>query len=153
MGRPRTTITASTTLALLAALATLAGPAAAQQAPADTMPAAVVQRFVDAANARDAAAMAALVAPDAVFAQFPGDRVFAEGRDGIRRFYEGMLPTLPPAFRITIEPRVVEGNLVVDQEHFAGMPPEQSRATWIYQVQGGLIRRAWAMNGRAQAAP
>jgi uncharacterized protein (TIGR02246 family) len=152
MRRPRPTITASLSVALLAALATLAaGPAAAQQPAADTTPAAVVQRFVDAANARDAAAMAALVAPDAVFAQFPGERVFAEGRDGIRRFYEGMLPGLPPAFRITIEPRVVEGNLVIDQEHFAGMPPEQSRATWIYQVQGGLIRRAWAMNGRPPA--
>ena len=145
------------TRALGALLAILAGRASAQVAPspatADTQPAAVVQRFVDAANARDAAAMAALVAPDAVFARFPDGRVLAQSRDGIRDFYARRLPPLSSGFRITVEPRIVDGQLVIDQEHFAGTPAEQGHATWMYQVRGGLIQRAWALDGGAAAAP
>lgn len=113
---------------------------------ADTLPAAVVQRFVDAANARDAAAMADLVAPDAVFARFPDGGVIAEGRDSIRAFYARLLPAVSPGFRITVEPRIVERSFVIDQEHFTGTPAEAGEATWIYEVLGGLIRRAWAVN-------
>lgn len=137
----------------------LANPLGAQQrvptpaaASADTMPAAVVQRFVDAANARDAGAMAALVAPQAVFARFPGGQILAEGRDGIQALYARMLPTLSAGFRIRVEPRVVEGNLVVDQEHFTGTTAEQGQATWMYQVRGGLIDRAWVLEGAPKAA-
>lgn len=142
--------------ALLTLLAALAGTAGAQQpapAQADTLPAAVVQRFVDAANARDVAAMAALVAPDAVFARFPDGRVFARSRDSVRTFYERMMPGLSPGFRIAVQPRIVEGHLVIDQEHFTGTPAEQGRATWMYQVLGGLIHRAWALDGRSTASP
>jgi uncharacterized protein (TIGR02246 family) len=116
------------------------------------MPAAVVQRFVDAANARDADAMAALVAPQAVFARFPDGQTLAQGRDGIRAFYARQLPALSPGFRITVQPRIVEGNLVVDQEHFAGTAAEQGQATWMYLVQGGLIQRSWVLDGRQTVA-
>ena len=132
------------------------GTASAQQgtpASADTMPAAVVQRFVDAANARDAVAMAVLVSPDAVFAIFPDGRVLAQGRDSIQAFYARQLPALPPDFGITVQPRVVEGQLVIDQEHFTGMPPARSQATWMYLVRNGLIHRAWALDGRPPRAP
>ena len=147
-------------LAPAALIAALASPIRAQQpvpapaeAPSDTMPAAVVQRFVDAANARDAAAMAALVAPQAVFARFPGGQTLTQGRDSIHAFYARLLPPLPPGFRITVEPRIVEGNLVVDQEHFAGMTDGRDQATWMYQVHGGLIQRAWVLDGRLIAVP
>src|SRR5688572_19778072 len=109
-------------LASTAFLAALASPARAQQrasvsaeASADTMPAAVVQRFVDAANTRDAAGMAALVAPEAVFARFPGDQILVQGRDSIHAHYARLLAPLPPGFRITVRPRIVEGSLVIDQ--------------------------------------
>ena len=128
-------------------------PSAPGSAVMDTMPAAVVQRFVDAANARDAKAMGALVAPEAVFARFPDGRVLAQGRDSIHAFYARRLPPLSPGFRITVQPRIVERHLVIDQEHFTGTPAEQGQATWMYEVYGGLIRRAWALNGRPAAAP
>ena len=141
-------------------LTALAGSVSAQQpasisaeASADTMPAAVVQRFVDAANARDASAMAALVAPQAVFARFPDGQILAQGHDSVQAFYARLLPALSPGFRITVLPRIVEGNLVVDQEHFAGTTEEQGQATWMYLVQGGFIRRAWVLDGKAKAAP
>ena len=143
-----------------ALLTALAGSASAQQpAPnhadtsVDTMPAAVVQRFVDAANARDANTMAALVAPQAVFARFPDGQILAQGRDGIHAWYARRLPAVSPGFRITVQPRIVEGNLVVDQEHFAGTTDERGQATWMYLVQGGFIRRAWVLDGKPKDAP
>ena len=145
-----------TVLSVTAVLLAIASSARAQQdtAPSpDAMPEAVVQRFVDSANARNANAMAALVAPDAVFARFPGGQVIAQNRDGIREHYSRQLQSLPPDFRITVQPRIVEGQIVIDQERFAGMPAERNQATWMYLVRDGLIRRAWALDGKPTPAP
>lgn len=143
-------------LSVVAVLLAIASSARAQQdtSPSpDTMPEAVVQRFVDAANARNSNAMAALVAPDAVFARFPGGQVIAQNRDSIQAHYSRQLQSLPPDFRITVQPRIVEGQFVIDQEHFTGMPPERSQATWMYLVRGGLIHRAWVLEGQSMRAP
>lgn len=118
--------------------------------PTDTMPANVVQRFVDAANARDGKAMAALVAEDAVFARFPEGQVIVASRDSIEAHYARQLQSAPPGFRITVAPRIVEGQIVIDQEHFAGMPSGRTQATWMYEVRGGLIHRAWVVDGRVR---
>lgn len=111
----------------------------------DTMPAAVVHRFVAAANARQPRAMAALVAPDAVFARFPGGQRLVAGRDSIETYY-GRLATRPPNFRITVQPRTVDGPFVIDQEHIIGLTAATVQSTWIYEVRGGLIQRAWVMD-------
>jgi uncharacterized protein (TIGR02246 family) len=151
----RRLLTSSALLTALASSGSAQQPARipAAEVSTDTMPAAVVQRFVDAANARDAGAMAALVAPQAVFARFPDGQTIAQGRDSIHAYYARLLPANSPGFRITVQSRIVEGNLVVDQEHFAGTPDEQGQATWMYLVQGGFIRRAWVLNGQPRAAP
>ena len=136
------------TIVLLAV--SLATPARAQQpAPAvtDTMPAAVVQRFVDAFNARDARAMAALVAPAATVTRFPGGGVMMQGRDSIQAFYARRFAASAAAMYVTVDPRVVEGMLVVDQEHFIRSPGVQGRSTWMYEVRNGLIQRAWMLDG------
>ena len=134
----------STTALLLA----FAGSASAQEA-APPAPAVVVQRFVDAANARDANAMALLVAPDVVFERLPSGRIMAQGRDSIRAMYTRSLSAVSAAFKITVQPRIVEGQFVVDQEHIAGGSPDRTQATWMYLVQGGLIRRALVLDGKA----
>lgn len=139
--------------ALLLAITTSASAQRDVSVSPDTMPASVVQRFVDAANARDDAAMAALVAPDAVFARFPDGRVIVQNRADIQAYYARLFQSLPADFRVTVEPRVIEGQIVIDQEHFAGMPPERSQATWMYLVRDGLIRRAWVLDGKATTAP
>jgi quercetin dioxygenase-like cupin family protein len=112
----------------------------------DTMPAAVVQRFVDAANARDARTMGALVATDAVFARFPGGQRMVAGRDSIEVYY-GRLKSAPADFRITVQPRTVDGAFVIDQEHIVGGGRTRI-ATWMYEVRGGLIQRAWVFDTR-----
>lgn len=133
-----------------ALLLAIAGRMSAQQVtPVPATPEEVVQRFVDAANARDANAMALLVAPDVVFERLPSGRIMAQGRDSIRAMYTRSLAAVSAAFKITVQPRIVEGQFVVDQEHIAGGSPDRTQATWMYLVQGGLIRRAWVLDGKA----
>ena len=132
-----------TLLGLLASVSPLAS-----QAPAavDTTPVGVVQRFVDGANARNLALMMSVVAPDAVFASLLEGAPLAVGRDSVQAFYRRVLSTVPPGLRVTVEARLSDGVFVVDREHFtdAGVQ-RRDHATWIYQVSGGLIRRAWVL--------
>jgi len=114
-------------------------------ARSDARPEAVVQRFVDAAEARDAAAMAALVAPEAIFARFPSGEIIVQGRERIQDHYSRQLQSLPREFRITIKPRIVEGQFVIDQEHFSGIAGDRRQATWMYLVRDGSIQRAWVL--------
>ena len=48
---------------------------------------------------------------------------------------------------------IFQARLVVDQELIAGGPNGERKATWMYQVQGGLIQRAWVLDGRPSTAP
>jgi hypothetical protein len=123
-----------------------ASPLLSQAAPVDTTPVAVVQRFVDGANARNLGVMMSTVAPEAVFAPLSGGEPLAVGRDSVQAFYRRILSTLPATFRVTVVSRMSDGAFVVDREHFTD-PRAQRRdhATWIYQVRGGLIRRAWVL--------
>ena len=132
-------------ITLLGLLAS-ASPLLSQVASGDTTPVAVVQRFVDGANARDLAAMMSTVAPEAVFAPLPGGEPLAVGRDSVQAIYRRILSALPATSRVTVESRMSDGAFVVDREHFTN-PGAQRRdhATWIYQVSGGLIQRAWVL--------
>ena len=57
-----------------------------------------------------------------------------------------MLSTLPATLRVAIESRMNDGTFVVDREHFTDAGAQRrDHATWIYQVSGGLIRRAWVL--------
>jgi len=97
--------------------------------------------------------MAALVAPEAIFARFPSGQIIAQGRDRIEEHSVRQLQALPAAFRVTVYPRIVEGQFVMDQEHFTGMPTEQSQATWMYLVRDGVIHRARVLEGESTPAP
>ena len=131
-----------TVLGLLAS----ASPLASQAPRVDTMPVAVVQRFVDGANARNLALMMSAVAPEAVFAPLPEGQPLALGRDSVQAFYRRVLAALPATLRVTVESRMSDGAFVVDREHFTDSGAQRrDHATWIYHVTGGLIRRAWVL--------
>ncbi len=67
--------------------------------------------FVERANAGDAAALAALYEPDAVVAFPPGS--VTEGREAIRRLYEGMLARVPRFEPEDSLPALVAGDLAL----------------------------------------
>lgn len=141
-----------TALLLSASLLTVASAAGAQQGATPASPEAVVQGFVDAANARNPGAMSALVAEDAVFARLPGGEVMLDGRERIHAHYVRVLGSRSGDFQITVARRIVEGQFVIDQEHFNGMPAGRSQATWMYLVRDGLIRRAWVLDAQTPPA-
>ena len=110
--------------------------------PAYQSPAAVVQRQLDAYNARDIEALLASYAADARQYEHPGT-LLATGKDQIRqrmvqRFEE-------PNLHARLVQRAVMGNIVVDHEVVTRTFPEGSgtvEMVCIYEVREGMIRTA-----------
>ena len=122
--------------------------------PADTLPSAVVQQFVDAANRGDPAAMAAVLSTGAVFYEFPSGREMVRGREAIEAMYRQMLESMPEPMEILIDARIVDGPFVIDREVFrtaSGSAPDP--VVWMYEVRGGEIVRAWMVADRDQDTP
>jgi len=110
--------------------------------PTYQSPAAVVQRQLDAYNARDIEALLASYAADARQYEHPGT-LLATGKDQIRqrmvqRFEE-------PNLHARLVQRAVMGNIVVDHEVVTRTFPEGSgtvEMVCIYEVREGMIRTA-----------
>jgi uncharacterized protein (TIGR02246 family) len=116
----------------------------ASQSAADTLPVRVAERQVEAFNRRDLDGFMALYADDAVVAEFPSGTVLWRGKAAIRERYAAMFRTLPRDFPpVRVQPRIVDGAFVIDYEAWDAKPGEPNHAIWMYEVRGGLIRRAW----------
>ncbi len=106
-------------------------------------PAAVVQRQVDAYNARDIDAFAAFYAQNVEIYRLPQGEVTLQGRDALHEKYKGFFEKTPD-LNCHIMKRTVTGNYVVDHEFVTGIAERpRLRAVAIYQVEDGLIRRVW----------
>ncbi len=110
-------------------------------------PASVVQRQLDAYNARDLDTLLALYADDAELHEFPAT-LLAKGTAALRerfiaRFREANL-------HAALLHRVVAGNTVIDHERVTRTFPEGPgtlELTMIYEVKSGRIARAWSIVG------
>ena len=115
-------------------------------------PAAVVQRQLDAYNARDIDALLATYAPDARQYEHPA-RLLASGAAEMRermavRFQE-------PDLHARLLQRVVMGNIVIDHERVTRTFPEGTGSVdmvAIYEVVDGLIRSASVQVSNKQLA-
>ena len=126
-------------------------PHAATDAP--HAPAAVVQRQLDAYNARDVDALMNCYAEDADLFEHPDTRL-ASGRGELRpRFAERFRE---PDLHAHLRHRIVIGSRVVDHECVTRNFPE-GRGTldlvMIYEVEAGLIQRAWSIAGERRLDP
>ncbi len=109
---------------------------------ADPSPEAVVQRQLDAYNARDVDALLATYAPDARQYEHPG-KLLASGAAEMRermavRFQE-------PNLHARLLQRAVMGNIVVDHEEVTRTFPEGTgtvNMVAVYEVVGGRIASA-----------
>ena len=130
------------TLALAAALVAISSDLSAQVR--DTTPTAVARRQIEAFNQKDIDGFMALYADDAVVHEFPSGKVLWQGKAAIRARYAGMFagPARPP---VRVEPRIVDGAFVVEYEVWDAKPGERNHATWMYEIRGGLIRKAWTV--------
>ena len=129
-------------LLALGLLPILSGRALAQSG--DTLPVRVAEKQIDAFNRHDLDAFMALYGDDIVLAEFPSGKVLARGKAEIRKRYEPMLtgPKFPP---VRVEPRIVNGSFIVENELWDAKPGERNQAVWMYVISGGLIRKAWTV--------
>lgn len=115
---------------------------------------AVVQRQLEAYNAHDAAGFAATYAEDVELYDLPATGApWLQGRAKLQASYAERF-TAVPELRCDVARRSVEGPFVIDQEVCRLKPGAKPvRATAIYQVENGRIRRVWFADPRRIDAP
>lgn len=102
----------------------------------------VVQRQLNAYNARDLDAFVATYHPDVRLYGFP-DTLQLQGHEAMRRDY-GRLFAATPDLHAYVPRRIATGDYVIDEEIVTGVPGGATvRATAIYEVRDGLITRVW----------
>lgn len=119
--------------------------------PAD--PASVIQRQLDAYNARDVATLVALYADEAELYEHPST-LLARGSAALRERFS--LRFKEPNLHATLLNRIVTGCMVIDHERINRTFPEgpgTQELTMIYKVQAGRITRAWTIVGAKVVAP
>ncbi|WP_366914883.1 nuclear transport factor 2 family protein [Alkalimonas sp.] len=101
-----------------------------------------VQRQLEAYNAKDLAAFCRCYHPDIAIYRMPASSPALKGLDALRQFYASERFTLP-ALRAEVLSRMVVGNKVIDHERVHGLSDRPSEVAVVYQVEAGLITKAW----------
>jgi hypothetical protein len=115
--------------------------------PAGAAPANVIQAQVDAYNAHDIEAFAALFSPDVEIIRLPAHETSISGLPDLRAAYQALFDRAP-AIHCAIRNRMTLGAFVIDDEHLTGYPDGQTvDALVIYEVKDGLIQRSWVIRG------
>jgi len=112
-----------------------------------TDPAAVVQRQLEAYNARDVEALVAVYADDAQQFEHP-DKLVARGAAEIRARFVGRIQE--PNLHAVLLHRIVVGDLVIDHERVTRTFPEGPGSVEVaamYEVKAGRIARSWVRAG------
>jgi hypothetical protein len=112
-----------------------------------TNPEKVVQRQLDAYNARDIDALMATYAENIELFEHPS-KLLASGAAQVRERQSARLEE--PNLHATLIKRMVMGNVVIDQERVTRTFPEGTGSielVAIYEVQGERIAKAWFLFG------
>jgi len=105
----------------------------------------VVQRQLNAYNARDAVAFAATYAPDVSIRTLPETTDLMKGREALQAKYGEMFKQRPDQ-AVHITSHAVQGPFVIDQEQFVhrwDAGKTSFAGTAIYEVKDGLIQTVW----------
>ena len=116
-------------------------------------PAAVVQRQLDAYNARDVDAILATYAEDAQQFEFPA-KLLASGTAELRELFAARFQE--PNLHAQLLNRTAMGPIVIDHEEVTRTFPEgrgKIQLIAIYEVQAGKIAKAWFMSGLKPLSP
>ena len=110
--------------------------------PADATPESIVQKQVEAYNARDIDAFLATYADDVELYDLP-DKLLAKGKEAMRKQY-GAFFSQAKSLHCEIANRIVINNTVIDHEKVTVNPQKPpSQAVAIYKVENGLIRKVY----------
>ncbi len=117
-------------------------------------PESVVQRQLDAYNAKDVAALLAIYADDAEIFEHPA-KLLVRGTAALRERFTARFQE--PNLHATLQRRIVMGSFVVDHEIITRTFPEglgTLEVVMIYEVAAGRIARSWTVPGaKTLAAP
>lgn len=105
-------------------------------------PAEVVNAQLDAYNARDVEAFAAMYADDACAYRMPHNELRFRGKAQIIEHY-GSKTFKNTGLHAQILGRLVIGNKVIDHERTAGIRPEPIDVMVVYEVNDKLIQTVW----------
>jgi hypothetical protein len=104
----------------------------------------VVQRGLEAWNKHDVEGALSVFSPDVKIYRFP-DKEVVNPLDSVRARWRQRFAK-DPNVHVTVLPRIVHQNFVIDHETVSGLANGGIRtADWIYQVEGGRIVRAWLL--------
>ncbi len=103
-------------------------------------PLALVQRQLNAYNARNLEAFLEPYAEDVELYMFP-DKLQYKGKEEMRKNY-AFLNTVPD-LHCEITERIIQGNTIIDKESVTGFGPKAVSATAIYQVEKNKIKRVY----------
>ena len=117
-------------------------PSSSSSAPSEAER--VVQRGLDAWNKHDVEGALSVFSPDVKIYRFP-DREVLNPLDSMRARWQQRFAK-DPKVHVTVSPRIVHKNFVIDHENATGLADGGTRtADWIYEVNGGRIVRAWLL--------
>jgi imidazolonepropionase-like amidohydrolase len=104
-------------------------------------PLALVQRQLNAYNARNIEAFLEPYADDVELYEFPG-RLMAKGKDAMRKEYAQMFNTITN-LHCEIKERIVQGNIIIDKESVSGFGKNKLEATAIYEIINNKIKKVY----------
>ena len=108
-------------------------------------PADLVQRQLDAYNARDLQAFVACYSDDVQVYRPPAADAAMTGSAALAAFYAEHRFNLPHLHAELLN-RMVLGNKVVDHERVSGVREQPFEAAVVYEADGAHIRRVWFFN-------
>ena len=101
----------------------------------------IVQRQLEAYNARDLEAFLATYTDGVQLYRMPAKEPTTVGKEAMRAVYRQRFASTN--LHATILSRMVLGNKVIDHERVVGIRETAIEAVAVYEVDGGLIRTVW----------
>lgn len=105
-------------------------------------PTEIVQRQLDAYNARDLDRFVAAYSESITVYRLPVWKPFISGKAQLAEFYASKRFNLP-ALRADLVNRMAFGNKVIDHERIWGLAEHPVEVAAVYEISGGLIQSAW----------
>jgi len=102
----------------------------------------VVQRQVDAYNARDLAAFLDAYSEDVMVYRMPAAQPTLSGKRAMGEFYQSQRFNIP-TLHAKILSRMVAGNKVVDHELIHGIAKDDIAAIVVYEIHDDRISKVW----------
>ena len=101
---------------------------------------ALVQRQLNAYNARNLEAFLEPYADDVELYQFP-DKLLSKGKEAMRKDYAFFNDV--PDLHCEIKQRILQDSIIIDKESVTGVGPKPVEATAIYHIEGGKIKKVY----------